>query len=446
MKKAKLTSDIILSYIESELFGIRNNINNKNDYKIGAELEIFTFKKKTEGEIDPVQLYKGEDPLIIPLIKISEKYGGITAFKYDEANTTKDVSIADKIVFPDKSSIFFEPGGQIEISTTPCLTLKDLEHQLKFHQNILKEVSELSGIYFHQSGINPISIDKLSNQFKKQRYTALESYLNNISPYGREMMLKTCSMHINMDSGISEDTKFKRIVGANLLIPYATAIFANSYVRKNDVKPIKSYRSKIWQSLDETRTGILPLSKVLQSMSIKDLIDTYYNFIIKAPLIYNVDLGQKVLSKTMTLKHWMQNEINGIYPNIAHLKNHISLLFPEVRLKGYIELRSIDSPPLDWQMLPICFYAGLLYDSLSLDKTIQLLKPNYPNYDNLYKQSCYGMESKEIRETSQELMKISIEGYSRLPQSLKSGNPIKKLESFYDQFVSQGKTFADFNP
>ena len=97
-------------------------------------------------------------------------------------------------------------------------------------------------------------------------------------------------MHINMDSGISEDTKFKRIVGANLLIPYATAIFANSYVRKNDAKPIKSYRSKIWQHLDETRTGILPLSKALQSMSIKDLcmqIITYMGVILHNLAIIN---------------------------------------------------------------------------------------------------------------------------------------------------------------
>ncbi|MCA0153630.1 glutamate-cysteine ligase family protein [Winogradskyella vincentii] len=439
MKINKLTRDIILNYIESELFGLNNKIDNKIDYRIGVELEIFPFKKNSKSDISPVQLYDGDNPLIHPLIKISEKYGGIAMFNSDETK-----SIVDKIVFPDKSSLLFEPGSQIEISTIPCVNIYDLENQLKFHQNILKEVSTLSGICFGQNGINPIRIDKLTNQLKKQRYTSLELYLNKISPYGREMMLKTCSMHINMDSGIDEDTKFKRIVGANLLVPFATAIFANSYVNKNNTT-IKSYRSKIWQHLDETRTGILPLSKALQSLSIKDLVEAYYKLIINAPLIYNVDLGPKVLSKTMTLKYWMDNKINGIWPNITHLKNHVSLLFPEVRLKGYIELRSIDSPPLEWQMVPICFYAGLIYDSLSLDNTIQLLKSKYPNYNSIYEQSCYGMEFKEIREISQELMKLSIEGYSRLPLSLKNGNPIKKLQSFNDQFVSKGKTFFDYN-
>lgn len=443
MEKSKLTSDIILSYIESELFGIRNNKSDQNQQKIGVELEIYPVKINSKNKDTPVLLYKGDEALILSLVRISEKYGAKAALKYSEAKSILDLSIVDKIKFPNESSMFFEPGGQIEISTTPCSNINELENQLSFHQNILSDLSDVTGINFKQSGINPISIDQLTNQFKKERYTALESYLNEISPYGREMMLKTCSMHINMDSGADEDTKFKRIVSANLLVPFATAIFANSYVSKNNTKPIKSYRSQIWQNLDETRTGILPLSKALQSMSIKDLIEAYYNFIINAPLIYNSDLGTSVLSKSMTLKYWMQNKINGIWPNISHLKNHISLLFPEVRLKGYLELRSIDSPPKNWQMVPICFYAGLIYDSKSLDNTIQLLSPIYPRYKDLYKQSCYGLESKEICEISQKLIEISIDGYSRLQGNLYKVNHLKGLHNFNDIFLNKCKSFAD---
>ncbi|WP_411766479.1 glutamate-cysteine ligase family protein [Winogradskyella sp. A3E31] len=444
MKQRKLSADIIRSYIESDLLGLQKKTGVSEPLKIGVELELFPISENSINEIKPAQLYNGNNPIIPSLIKISEQYDKISKSRAFKINPNTDLTLVDKIPFSNGNSIFFEPGGQLEISTKPCLSLADLEHQIKFGQKILKEVTHLSGINFQQYGINPIKIKKLTNQLQKPRYIALENYLNSISKYGRKMMLKTCSMHINVDVGDEESIKAKRLIAANLLVPFTTAIFANSYKINKNRKPFKSYRSYIWQNMDNSRTGILSLHKPLQSLSIQDLVDEYYKFTINAPLIYMSEFGAQVLSKEMTLKYWMGNKINDAWPTVLDLKNHISLLFPEVRIqKGYLELRSIDSPPLEWQLSPICFYTGLLYDSKNLDTIIDLLKPLYPIYSVLYKESCYGLESKKIRDISKTLMGLSIEGFSRLPSSFKNEGYKEKLEHFNNKFLIHGKNFTD---
>ena len=443
MEKDKLNPNRVRKYIESALFGIAKHNNERDKYNIGVELEVFPLINNSKNKIESVNLYKGKNALFIPLKKVSEKYGGTVTSKNPKVDKHKNALEIDTIQFPNQSSLFFEPGGQVEISTKPCQSLKGLENQLQFIQNILKEVSSETGISFIQSGINNVNINQLTNQLQKPRYIALEEYLNAIGPFGRQMMLKTCSMHINMEMGMDKTTKLKRIIATNLLVPFTTAIFANSPSVDNNLKPLKAYRSHIWQNLDATRTGILPLTKALKSMSLDDLIDAYYNFVINAPLIYIQDFGRKVFSKKITLGYWMSHQIKGIWPNESHLRNHLSLLFPEVRIKGYLEIRSIDSPPLKWQMIPLCFYSGLLYSPSHLDKVINLLKPLYINYNKIHKQACYGLESEEIYQVSKQLMKIAIEGFSTLPNHFKNEKYTNDLQLFNAQYLDKRKTFAD---
>lgn len=442
MESNLLTPEIIRNYIEVELLGLQSPSVQNDNFKIGVELETFPYTLNEQNEKLPVNLFTGKDPLILKLLEISEHHEGKSTIRHSQISSETNFQELDKISFSNGNKIFFEPGGQIELSTKPCYTLPELEQNIQFCQSINDEISKSNAVKIEQIGISSIDYNLLSNQLQKPRYQALENYFNSQGPYGREMMLRTCAMHINIDLGKDENTMLKRIVACNLIVPFATAIFANSYLKKEH--EFKSYRSFIWQNTDPLRTGILDISKTLENKSINNVIDAYYNFIINAPLIFIADTSTSVLDVSITLKYWMNSEIDCTRPTIKNLKNHISLLFPEVRLKaGYLELRTLDVPPRQWQMAPITFYAGLLYDDYSLDETISLLKPLYHKFNELQMASCLGLESIEIIETAQKLMALSIKGCSRLSPDFLPVKYVDLLERFNESYLSKGKTFAD---
>jgi len=414
--------------------------------RVGVELEAFPyFSHQTNGvDAKPAFLFGDKNSVIEALLNVSEKHGGVAKYWHPDTKYPGYASQVESIDFPDGDKFFFEPAGQVEISTMPCTTIEKLARQISDKQAVLDMMSDQSNIHFAQFGTNPWwGIDAIPNQLRKPRYLALERYLNRIGPYGRQMMMQTCSMHINLDIGTSSETRTKRIIAANLLAPFATALFANSSVSEGRANGYRSYRSYLWQQLDTTRTGILPLDRLTNKFSEDALIDLYLDFVLKAPVIYISELGEQALQPDMTFGYWMDHPVAGLSPGIPHLINHISLLFPEVRLKGYLEIRSVDAPPRQWQLIPILFYTGLLYNEKQLDNILELLFPMSAGINDLYARATLGLNSEDIFSTSKELMHMAIEGLSGLPEDFKEAYHLQQLTDFFEHFTSRRKTFAD---
>ena len=450
MTSTKLNVDDCREYIRKNLFKPKEKLNasaikEKPDF-VGIELEAFPYVKDTQkSEVKfPVPLYVGNESLINILIKASKPFGGVATFRNPSESYNSDNSVADKIIFPTGDHFLFEPGGQVEIRTSPCDSAAELDSHLQSMQEILKQITKSKKIHFGQTGFNPMDeILNIGNQIDKTRYRAMEKYLDSISPFGRKMMLQTCSMHVNIEIGSDENTRVKRITAANLLVPFVTALFSNSPHKGSDSKIFKAYRSYLWQNLDHSRTGILPINKVLNTLREEDLVELYLAFALNAPLIYIQNLGDKVLPKNYTLNCWLENPIEGVFPDIWDFENHLSLLFPEVRIRGYLELRSVDAPPIEWQMVPVCFYSGLLCNDYCLDKTLELLIPLASETDLLYKKAVFGFDSEEIFNISKKLMKLSIEGFSGLPEHFKNNIHLNQMITFFENFTSNRKSFAD---
>ncbi|MDZ4748332.1 MAG: glutamate-cysteine ligase family protein [Saprospiraceae bacterium] len=452
MPEPKLTLDICRSYIENLLFepgdvSTQNSIHGTVG-SVGVELEVFPYRSDvlSDAGVSPVALYEGEDALIHKLIAASEPYGGVAKYWYPAPHQKSYVPQIDKIEFANGDRFLFEPGGQVEISTAPCQSMDALQEHLESRQHILKRITQLSNIHFAQTGTNPwFGEDQIGNQLHKPRYKALEQYFDTIGPYGRQMMQLTCSLHINFDLGPDETTRIKRIVAANLLVPFVTALFANSPRIAGKTSGHKAYRSYIWQHLDRARTGILPGLSDPDMLSKEDLIGMYLALALKAPLIYIDALGDQALPRDYTMEYWLDHPIQGLWPDRSHFETHVSLLFPEVRLKGYLELRSIDAPPVEWQMVPVCFYAGLLYSDQHLDKMLELLLPLAAHIDELFEASTFGLVLDEVFVTSKKLMVLAIDGFSGLPDSFKGDGHVLLLKKFYEIFTAHRKTFADGN-
>ncbi len=443
MSNKPLTYHSCREYLEETIFGSSSFPNpevwEKEIGQVGIELEIFPFQI-SEGLHVPVRIQNEPINLLDILINASATTAGKAI--YEEEGKNKN--LLKKIEFPNGDNFQFEPGGQIEICINPCKNLRELEDRIKAKQNLLSKITSEYGIHFAQYGLNPwFGTEDLGLQIPKQRYLNLQNYLDAISPFGRKMMRLTGSLQVNLDLGRDEDTRIKRIVAANLLSPFATAIFANSPVAAGKINGFKSYRSYIWQQLDPKRTGLLPLEKIIKSWKKEDVVGEYLKFAVNAPLIYIGKNPEHILASEYTFDHWLQHPINDHSPKITDFINHLSLLFPEVRLRKYLEIRSVDAPPKEWQMLPVYFYTGLLYNKSSLDKTLRLLIPKQENIEQMLTESVNGFINDDLYYLSREVMNLAIEGFSGLPSKFKDKTQVESMVSFYEKYTSKRRCFAD---
>lgn len=438
-----LSKEICRKYIEEILF--RPSLDVTKDQTempglVGAELESFPYRIHDHGEILPVQLYGTSESLMNLLMHYSALKRGVPRVASGNDNT--DVPIA-AIDFPDGSSFHFEPGAQIEISTAPCDSIGNLGDKIHFQQEILHEISNQSNFRFVQCGTNPwFSVEKIGLQMNKTRYRAMSRYFDSINPFGRKMMLQTCSLQINISNGADWNTLIKRFLAANLLVPFATALFANSPAIAENKKTYKSYRSFIWQQLDKSRTGLIIPAKTT-NFDKGAMIEAYLRFALKAPIIFIENFGDEIFPSNITMEYWIDHPIKGLRPTLSHWKNHLSLLFPEVRVKGYLELRSIDAPPPEWQMVAVLFYCGLLYPDEYLDKTLHLLLPFESKIHSLMEQAVFGLESDVIFKTAAELMNLALKGFAVLPEFFRDKKIAEQAVSFFERYTKQRMTFAD---
>jgi len=444
---AILTREICRNYIEEFLFGpasLQSDPHYEGAGGIGVELESFSCTVNERNEMHPAKLYGNDDSLSDVLSRFSAKKGGIV--RYSDKKLLGDINskIIDSIVFPDGSRFQFEPGAQVEISTVPCQSTEEVSGKLDFMQQILHEISRQTNFHFVQCGTHPwFTAGQIGMQMNKPRYMAMARYFDKINEFGRQMMVQTCSLQVNVDTGCDWDTRIKRFVAANLLAPFATALFANSPVTAGKVHGYKSYRSFVWQQLDHSRTGLITSNLLTNSLDKDSVIDAYLRFALNAPVVFIEDFGDETFPPNITLEYLITNPVNGMHPNLAHFKNHLSLLFPEVRLKGYLELRSADAPPPEWQMIPVLFYCGLLYSNHCLEKTLDLLLPFRSELPSLMQQAVFGLEQDDIFKTAKKLMPLAIEGFSGLPESFKGNDTLPRAISFLENYCMQRKTFAD---
>lgn len=431
-----LNQDTVNEWIKRELFQPKKSIYPKGEVgKIGIELEAFPYTFSNENKPIPVPLNDQNFPLMDRLASLSQEKSA--EFIYGGAQL-------DKILYPNGTSIQFEPGGQVEIATAPHPSFSDLEVDLESKQQIFDQLTAENQIHFGQYGTNPwFQNSEIGLQLQKPRYQALEAYLDKISPFGRQMMRQTCSLHVNLDLGDDKEIQVKRILISNLLVPFIAAIFANSAHLGGKATGKLSYRRMLWQQLDPLRTGLFPKLENVKSIHKEDLVQAYEKLIWNAPLVFVPDFGSQEFSYPFTFQNWVKNPIQSTSPNLNHLKNHISLLFPEVRMKGFLEIRTADSLPRKWQLTPAYFLAGILYSNSHLDQAFELLASLSPKIQQQLEMCTDGLKSELLFQPAKELMEIAIHGLKELPETFVGKNSIPVLTEFSERFTQKRLTVAE---
>jgi glutamate--cysteine ligase len=265
-------------------------------------------------------------------------------------------------------AISLEPGGQFELSGAPVDTIHQTHAELMAHLAQLREVAGPLGIGFLGLGMNPKWTRAETPVMPKGRYRIMTAYMPKVGNLGLDMMYRTCTVQANLDFSSEADMVKKLRVGLALQ-PVCTALFANSPFTEGKPNGFLSFRSEIWRDTDADRSGMLPFA-FEPGMG----FERYVDYALDVPM-YFVKRGDSYIDVSGKSFHdLLAGKFGNLRATISDWANHVSTIFPEVRLKRYLEMRGEDAGP--WRRLPAlpAYWVGLLYDDASLDAAWDMAK------------------------------------------------------------------------
>jgi glutamate--cysteine ligase len=268
-------------------------------------------------------------------------------------------------------AISLEPGGQFELSGAPVETVHQTCSELMAHLAQVKEVARPLGIGFLGLGMIPTWSRAQIPMMPKGRYRIMTAYMPKVGKLGLDMMYRTCTVQTNIDYS-SEADMVKKLRVSLALQPVATAMFANSPFTEGKPNGFLSFRSEIWRDTDPDRSGMLPWA-FEPGMG----FERYVDYALSVPM-YFVKRGERYIDVAgQSFRDLMAGRLEGLpgeHATISDWANHVSTIFPEVRLKRYLEMRGADGGP--WRRLPAlpAYWVGILYDDDSLQAAWDLVK------------------------------------------------------------------------
>ncbi|SMF39589.1 glutamate-cysteine ligase family protein [Pseudobacteriovorax antillogorgiicola] len=441
MERTRITRDWCQQWLSEKIFKLR-----PEDYR--RDHPIWPGMVGIEIEMMPMDVASfGGSPKMIPLLGEGGLQQHLTAMlpshrlwnpEHNEDGTLKRISLETD------DQLTFEPGGQLEYSSKPYPCLDDACKRVAAVQKDLESYFADQQVRFLQMGSHPWqNAEVIGLQMAKPRYRAMNEYFTRIGPFGKRMMRETCTVQVNLDFGGSEQKMAKRFLAANLIAPMMTGMFAHSPISEGKPNGLKSFRGNIWQHLDSGRTGFPSLAMIEKNLNQSSCVEAYLDQVMAANVVFVEAAGFKVPDQDTSFEAWMNQGIDGIYPTAEDFETHLSLHFPEVRARGFMELRSIDSQAKAWQLVPACVLTGILYDNESLDKTLDLMTSQEKNIEELWKMSKKGLDNVVLRDLAAKIMYLAQEGFRRLPSCYQGTGKGKILDAFAQRFTLQGRCPAD---
>ncbi|MEI9885169.1 MAG: glutamate--cysteine ligase [Rhizomicrobium sp.] len=403
----------------------------KSEWRIGTEHEKFVYDLKDHKPLD----YEGQPG-------IRELLNGMKRFGWEE------VAEGGNIIglLQNKASLSLEPGGQFELSGAPLKTVHETCAEVNLHLEQVREVAAEMNVGVLGLGFAPTwSMDE-THQMPKGRYQIMRRYMPKVGGYGHEMMFRTCTVQVNLDFASEADMIKKFRVGLALQ-PVSTALLANSPFREGRPNGFLSYRSQIWTDVDNARSGMLPW--VFDSgMS----FERYVDYALDVPMYFVYRDGKYIDVAGKSFRDFLARkipEVKDIEPTMADWADHLTTIFPEVRLKKFLEMRGADGGM--WRR--ICgmpaLWVGIYYDSVALDAAWDLVKDwtaeeRQAMRDGVAKQAFKTpFRNTTVHELAHRMLEISSAGLKRRAELDSGGmsedgflNPLREL-------VARGYTRAE---
>jgi glutamate--cysteine ligase len=329
----------------------------KSAWRIGTEHEKFGF---SDDDLRPLP-YEGPRG-IRRMLEGLRKYG----WKPVEENGNVIALVDDA-----GGSITLEPGGQLELSGAAVQNIHQTCAEVYQHLKQVKEVAAELGVSFIGLGFQPKWKREEIPWMPKGRYRIMRDYMPKKGKLGLDMMLRTCTVQVNLDFSDEADM-IKKFRVSLALQPLATALFANSPFIEGKPSGFLSARSHTWTDTDPDRSGMLPFV-FEQGMG----FERYVDYLLDLPMYFVYRDGQYIDASGQSFRDFMQGRLPaypGELPTLGDWGDHITTAFPEVRLKKFLEMRGADGGP--WRRLCAlpALWVGLLYDQGALDAAWDMVK------------------------------------------------------------------------
>lgn len=268
-------------------------------------------------------------------------------------------------------TVSLEPAGQFELSGAPLDNLHQTCAETGRHLAQVKAAGETLGIGFLGLGMWPDKTRAELPIMPKGRYDIMRRHMPRVGSLGLDMMLRTCTIQVNLDYASEADMAKKFRVGLALQ-PLATALFANSPFTEGKPNGLLSYRSHIWSDTDPARTGMLPFV-------FEDGFgyERYADYMLDVPMYFVYRDGRYIDAAGLSFRDFLKGELSvlpGEKPTLDDWNDHLSTAFPEVRLKTFLEMRGADGGPWNRICALPALWVGLLYDDAALDAAWDMVK------------------------------------------------------------------------
>jgi glutamate--cysteine ligase len=402
----------------------------ESQFRVGAEHEKFVFR---HGSHAPVP-YEPEG--------IKALLEGLMQFGWQGVYEGETLIALER----GKASVSLEPAGQFELSGAPLETIHEICAETREHLEEAKAVADPLGIGFLGLGFTPTWTRAQCPVMPKGRYVIMRAYMPKVGGQGLDMMLRTCTVQANLDFSSEADMvlKFKASLA---LQPIATALFANSPFVEGKPTGLLSSRANVWTDTDPDRTGLL-------RFVFEDGFgfETYARYALDVPM-YFVKRGHRYIDVSgRSFRQLMAGELPelpGETPTVKDWSDHLTTLFPEVRLKQYLEMRGADTGPASRLSALPALWTGIFYDKAALAAAWDLCKA-WSNEDretlrlDAARTGLKGeVAGRPVRDVARDMVAIAKEGLKRRARNSPCGKDETVYLSELEEIADSGLTPAD---
>lgn len=407
---SRLTRPALAAYLEERVFS-GPPMASLTPRRVGAEVELIALDAVTERPC-PIE---GDGASTLPFLRRFATRQGWT-----EERTPKGA-----VCFAVRGGgvVSFEPGGQIEYASPPGRSATGLINRLRAVVLPLRAAAASEGITLLAVGIDPRNpVEQVPLQLACERYLRMAEHFSRIGPAGARMMRQTAAFQISVDFDDEPRLRWRLL---NAAAPFATAIFANSAVYAGRYTRHRCFRAHCWRTLDPRRTG-LPYDAERPT-------DAYLDFALDAPAI----LFPTVEGECLPFGDWLARA----NPTPDEWETHLTTLFPEVRPRGHLELRSIDAVDPAWYPAPLALVTGLAYEPHALRAALDLLPQ--PDLGTLERAGRLGLRDPAIAQTASDLFEIALAGCAALGAGFMQPAHLEEARAYFERYTRLGRSPAD---
>jgi len=344
-------------------------------------------------------------------------------------------------------TVSLEPAGQLELSGAPLENLHQTCAETGRHLAQVKQIGDIIGKGFLGIGMTPDKKREELPIMPKGRYAIMLRHMPRVGSMGLDMMLRTCTIQVNLDYGSEADMVKKFRVGLALQ-PLATALFASSPFTEGKPNGYLSYRSHIWSDTDPARTGMLPFV-------FEDGFgyERYVDYMLDVPMYFVYRDGRYIDAAGQSFRDFMEGRLPalpGELPTDEDWQDHLSTAFPEVRLKSFLEMRGADGGPWSRICALPAFWVGLLYDNGALDAAWDRVKHwSMEERERLRDEAPrLGLKVRlpdggTMQDLARQVLAISSSGLAARARLNEGGDNETGYLNILDEITDSGETLAD---